>query len=558
MRFLLFLFLLQTSIVIATPIEVSIDRDLISLNQSFEITFSSDKDPDSNPNFSPLEKDFEILNKNHSSSLSWVNGKRSMKVQWTFTVIAKQAGELQIPALDFGSDRSPTVSINVSKNKSVATQSYAVNAPIFLEVKATPTNPYLQSQVIYRLRFFRRVNIVEARLTDPELEDAVVEKLGEDKNYKTERGGMTYAVTERNYAIFPQKSGTMTIAPLKLTAAVLVDNGSRMGGFFGTQSTKRERVESNVITLKVRPIPTDFTGKHWLVAKKVELSQQWSGNYNAMQVGEPLTRTLTLIVDGATMGQLPKLQQTSKEDGLKNYPDQANLKEKQTKTGLIASRQEKIAFIPSKNGSYTLPEIKLDWFNSDTEQIETVTIPETIITAIGGVTTVPAINTNNVAKQPATIENSTVELNSSKTQNNHWLWQGLSLFFAIAWLITLFMYFYKKPSLKLSKVNQPDINLKASIKALKQACNENDSQAAKQALLVWGNLKYGISSLGALANHCEARLRDEILVLNQNLYSQHSNNWHGNELFQFFNEHNAREKFDSKVTEDKLEPLYRI
>jgi len=557
MRFLFFLLLFQTSLLIAAPIEVSVDRDIIKLNESFEITFSSNEDPDANPDFSPLEKDFEILNENHGSTMSWINGQSTREIHWIFTVIAKKAGKLQIPTLSFGSDSSPAITVNVTENTSIAPKSYNINAPIFLEVEATPKNPYLQSQVIYTLRFFRRVNIVEARLTEPELADAVVEKLGKDKNYRTERGGMVYEVTERRYAIFPQKSGKMIIEPLKLTAAVLMDNGSRMGGFFGTQATKRERVVSEAVTLNVRPIPKTFTGDQWLVAKNVKLSQQWSGDYQAMQVGEPLTRTLTLTVDGATLGQLPQLQKSSKEKYLKNYPDQPSLKETKTKTGLIAIREEKIAFIPSKAGNYILPEITLDWFNIETEKMETVTLPETIVIAQGGVTTsTPKLKVKPVQSSVSTT--STPINNNRPSENNIRLWQGLSLLLASAWLITLFLFFNKKSPPVVIKTNDNVVNSKATIKVLKQACKANDAQAAKQALMAWGQLQYATANLGALANHCEARLRDEILILNQNLYSQHPNEWHGQSLFQFFSEHNARTKIDSKISDDALEPLYRI
>ncbi len=557
MRLLFFLLILQTPFLIAAPIEVSVDRDLIKSNESFDITFSSNQDPDANPDFSPLEKDFEILNKNHGSTMSWVNGQSTREIHWTFTVIAKKAGKLQIPVLSFGSDKSQTITINVTKNTPSASHSYSINAPIFLEVEATPKNPYLQSQVIYTLRFFRRVNIVEARLADPKLADAVVEKLGKDKNYRTERGGMVYEVAERSYAIFPQKSGTMTIQPLKLTAAVLMDNSSRTGGFFGTQSTKQERVESDAITLNVRPIPSEFTGDKWLAAKNITLSQKWSGDYQAMQVGDPLTRTLTLTVEGATLGQLPQLQQSSKEKHLKNYPDQPSLKENKTKTGITAIRKEKVAFIPSKAGSYILPEITLDWFNIKTEKMETVTLPETIVTALGGIveaTSQPQTNTN---QQTVKIETPLKEPSLS-SEDNTWFWQSLSLLFASAWLITLFLFFNKKVRPVIIKTDDNAINLKAAIKALKHACKANDAQAAKQALMTWGQLQYASSSLGALANHCEARLRDEILILNQNLYSQHSDEWHGKALLQFFSEHNARTKIDSKINDDTLEPLYRI
>ena len=80
---------------------------------------------------------------------------------------------------------------------------------MFLDVKATPEQPYVQSQVLYTLRLYRRVDIAQAELSEPELTDAVVEKLGEDSNYNTVVNGVSYLVTERKYAIFPQKSGVM-------------------------------------------------------------------------------------------------------------------------------------------------------------------------------------------------------------------------------------------------------------------------------------------------------------------------------------------------------------
>ena len=63
--------------------------------------------------------------------------------------------------------------------------------------------------------------------------------------------------------------------------------------------------------------------------------------------------------------------------------------------------------------------------------------------------------------------------------------------------------------------------------------------------------------MGAVAGFCDARLRDEILLLNQTLYGKDSTTWQGKKLFQAFTENKARAAV--KVTEDKsLEPLYKI
>ena len=61
----------------AATITVTTDRASVGLNESFMMTFESDSSVDSDPDFSPLNKDFQILSRNSSSNLSIVNGKIS-------------------------------------------------------------------------------------------------------------------------------------------------------------------------------------------------------------------------------------------------------------------------------------------------------------------------------------------------------------------------------------------------------------------------------------------------------------------------------------------------
>ena len=59
---------------------------------------------------------------------------------------------------------------------------------------------------LYTVRLYRRVDVAQAELSEPELADAVIEKLGEDSNYNTVVNGVSYLVTERKYAIFLRKA----------------------------------------------------------------------------------------------------------------------------------------------------------------------------------------------------------------------------------------------------------------------------------------------------------------------------------------------------------------
>jgi hypothetical protein len=550
------LLILISAPLFAADINVSFDRNPVSLDESFQIIFTAAESPDDDPDFSPLEQDFSILGQSKSSSSSWVNGKSSKTIQWTLNVMAKHAGRLVIPPVAFGKDVSPSSTILVDQNSSHEVVKNGED--LYIEVEAMPENPYIQSQVIYTLRLFTKVDIAQARLSEPELADAVIERLGEDRNYNTQVNGVNYSVTERKYAIFPQKSGKSTIKPLVLTAEVVPGNSSGYGGFssfFDPQISKTKRVESKAITLDIKPAPASFAGLHWLPAEQLILKQEWSGDIRHMKIGEPLTRTLTVLAKGSTVGQLPELNASKTSAQLKAYPDQPVLQEQKKNDGLLALREEKIAVIPSAAGTYTLPAIEIPWFNTQSRKVEIAKISETAITVVAAeiqtAATAPAVT----AVPPPKIEPSTPIIQPQ--QNNRWLW--VSIFLASGWLMTL-IFFITKRAIKrpVIEVNDADIKLEESIRRLKKACAENNAVAAKDALLEWGKQKYMVANLGTLAVFCDARLRDEILHLNQILYGRKAEQWQGKKLFQAFTENKAREKIASSKVDSSLEPLFRL
>ncbi len=561
----------------AAQIDVSFDRNPVSLDESFQIIFTANDTPDNDPDFSPLEQDFELLGQSQSSNSSWINGQSSKTLLWTVNVMAKHPGSLVVPVVKFGNDASQPAAILITE----ATASKAVDTDddLFLEVEASPLSPYVQSQVLYTVRLYRRVEIAQAGLNEPELGDAVIEKLGDDSNYTTQINGVNYWVTERKYAIFPQKSGSVTIKPLMLTAEVVANSRTNFNGFFNSQTTRTKKVLSKSVTLDVKPAPATFTGKHWLSAEQLELKEEWSGDNQQIKVGEPLTRTLTLLAKGTTVGQLPEINDgnpvLSSVEGnggqLKAYPDQPVLQEQKKPEGLIAFREEKIAVIPSKAGFYKLPAIEIPWFNSQSQKMEVARIPETTITAIDVAGTQPT----SVAPTAPVVQAQKTEATPASPQQQQKIWLWVAVFLAIGWAATL-AYFLRRASSRLAcgihtipgdirrtikkpiaEKNEREIRLEDSVKSLKKACAENNAVAAKDALLAWGRQKSGAENLGAIAALSEARLRDEILQLNQVLYGKAVEPWQGKKLFQAFVEHKAREKI-AATDDDKLEPLYRL
>lgn len=550
----------------AATITATTDRNPVGLNESFMLTFESDSSVDSEPDFSPLNKDFQILSRNSKSSMSIVNGKISTSKKWQLTALARRAGKLIIPAINFGKDRSQASFINVSTGRSSPSSSKS-SRDIFIEVEAEPESPYVQAEVIYTVRLFLSVATSNASLSEPGISGAnvVIERLGEDSNFQTNRRGKRYNVVERKYAIYPQLSGSMTIEPVMFQGQINRNAFSFIDPFGPQPKTVIER--SMPITLEVKSVPDQFPGGHWIPAKKLVLTESWSQDPPVFQVGEPLTRTLSLVALGQTASQLPELPDWVPDD-FKQYPDQPSLNDSNNSKGIKASRQEKVAIIPNKAGDYVLPEISVPWWNTNTNKLEYARIPERKISVAGFInnadTGLPPMPTLDAPLAIPGAYDDPVSNVISKTGSGFsaGFWRGISAGLALAWLITLVVWWRSRVGKKdvISQGNKA-AQLKQAIKSVKQACHEGGPDKLKQALIIWGQqvwLDSPATSLGEIGKRSPADLAEKIAQLNNSLYSQQKDPWDGDSFWQVFKSSLASSARQQDRDTGDLEPLYRI
>jgi hypothetical protein len=542
----------------AATINVFADRNPVRLNESFSLTFEVKGTIDGDPDFSPLRKDFDILNQSHSRQINIINGQQNSTVKWTLHLMAKRTGNLTIPSIYFGKDSSTPSRIFVQEAQAAqAGEKAGAGADLFFEVNAEPENPYVQSQVIYTVRLYYALNISNPSLSEPKLSsgEAIVEKLGEDSQFQTRRDGKRFGVIERKYALFPQQSGEVTIEPLIFEAKIVKGRRSRsfFNNFMDQSRSRFRRLRSDAIALKVRAIPDTFKGQHWLPAKQLKLEESWSENSQRFKAGEPVTRTLTLSADGLSAEQLPEFSTNrSIGENFKQYPDpQPKLDKQGTHNGVISRREEKIAIIPSEAGNYTLPAIEIPWWNAKTDKMEIARLPAR---------TIEVLSANNAASS-APSENKAPSAPTPQLDTNTSEWAWLSLILAIGWLGTVMAWWLNRHP---KHVSQPKKTLsdKVAIKKLKKACHSNDSKQAKEALLAWAQVHWqegAPTSLGEIGKRCNAPLESEIQTLNRFLYSQIGENWQGAGLWKAYNA--QAEKLEKRTgigiaIGDGLEPLY--
>ena len=526
----------------AMEIKVEADRNPVALQQSFQLVFSAPDDPDSEPDFSPLRQQFDILNQQRSSQSSWINGKSQHSQEWHLSLMAKQAGDLLIPPIAFGKDVSKPLKIKVTEQVQ-ATES---SADLFLEAVIDTPKVYQQSQALLSLRFYRRVQMTQAKLSEPELADVVMERLGEDASYSTRINGTEYAVTERKYALFPQQPGDLIIPAITVDAEVLNYKGGRQG-FWGQAMTETRRIQSKPIKVQVLPIAAGFDSGNWLAADDLQLTEQWSDASMQVTAGQPITRTLKLTAHGATVAQLPELISLSLPAGLKTYPDQPQLHEEKGSHGLLATREEKIAFIATQAGDYQFPEVIISWFNTQTGQKQIARLPASKIQVLPAIVAAPQSSLPEA--EP---------LSSQPVQHNDqlWPWQALSAFLVIAWGLTtiyLLRRSSKAPPEPVAESAKP-IAHNQYRQMLEQACQSSQPELARKALL-------GFFAVGSLAEIVGQQpvLADAVAELSHVLYAQSSAVWQGDLLWQAFLQiENARGQPSAAKNAEGLEPLFKL
>ena len=569
-RIILFslLFGLYSGIAQAITITAQTDHTIIRMGESFTLTLEADGSPNDDPDFSPLEKDFEILSRNKSTSMQIINGKVSNKRLWVLILLPKREGKLTIPPIPFGSDRSNSVLINVSD--ALTSQPATTNDDMFLQVTVDPKQAYVQSQLIYTIQVFISTNISNASLSEPELSDAdaVVEKLGEDRRYEKLHQGRRYQVVERRYAIFPQQSGRLKISPVVFNAQMAHSARYRFSPF-PQPGGRTRRIQSKSLEIDIKAKPDTYKGKAWLPARNVQIEESWPDEPPKFKVGEAITRTLTLGAEGLTAAQLPEIVMNA-PSVFKTYPDQPVLNDQKKDQGVIGIRQEKVAMIATAAGSYDLPEIKIHWWNTITQKPEVVRIAKRRIevTAADGSnksnTAPPAVTPVNPADRSASLPIAVNPAAQLETVARYWPW--VSLFLGLGWLSSLYLLWRQARGRSIPQTESHDQKAEQALasrkqleKTIKQACLNNNSKAAKQAILAWGKLCFpqnNINAISELGKLLGGTAEEQLSQLNQALYSPALNDWQGQELWQAIQQYDSNQQNNTRKKTIALAPLY--
>jgi len=331
---------------------------------------------------SALDKDFDVTNRSSSRQVTIENGKRTSIVEWVLELSPNRAGALEIPPIIVGSEQSRPLTLLVEQPASGAARD------MYLEASVDESEPYFQAQVIYTLRVFQDVRFLEATLKVPEVDGLVMQQISEEKNYQETVNGRAYVVSEIRYSVFPQQSGTVVIPPIVLQAVITADKNQLPNTRTRTRRIKRR---ANEVELNVKARPDGLQGRWWLPAKAVTLNSEWSSPIDALEVDQPVTRTIKVQASGVGEEQLPELTVPA-VNNIGIYADKPTAVTSTSEQGLMSEQTNTWAVIPQQAGKLVMPEMTVNWFDTTTGEARVAVLPAETITVVQPTAAVQAGN----------------------------------------------------------------------------------------------------------------------------------------------------------------------
>ena len=401
--FLLTLLLSTAAYADVHSLEATIDRNPVMLDEAIRLTVTADGSADRDAfDSSPLLKDFVVGRTSVSSQTSIVNFDTKRTTVWTTTLFPRKEGTFTIPSLTIEGKSTQPIQVKVIpvQEQSNVARDYFVTTDI--DVKEA----YLNQQLLYTVKLFLSSNIERGSLQAPEMQNAEITQLGEDKQYTDIVNGRRYQIIERQFAVVPQASGEFALRGPIFTGEVMAANTNQRFGFFNrTQQINRVGPD---ITVNIKPIPQGIDYP-WLPSAMVRVDEEWPQG-DSFVAGEPVTRIVTLTALGVVEEQLPDIPEFYPPN-FKLYPDQSNTTTVEKDQSLISQRQTSLAIIPTQPGNFVLPEITIPWFNTLTQQTEYATIPARSITVA------PASGANN-ANTPNSLDTPSISSASNEDIQN--------------------------------------------------------------------------------------------------------------------------------------------
>ena len=484
------------------------DRRTIAMGETLRLTLLGDAgEQPAEIDLTSLNRDWEILSRSSATNARFINGQNQVTRSLEMELAPLRQGTLTIPSLTAGGRSTTPLAIRVNPEPVVAPGDELV----LFDASVDERSVYVQSEVILTVTLQQAINLDGGEISNFDIPDAVVENL-ERRSFQRRVGNRTWLVTELRYAVYPQKSGALRIPAIGFTAREVQPGRSLLGARLG----RRLRMASTPLEIDVKSVPTSFPGEVWLPARALTLEENWSIDPASLNVGDSTTRTLTLTARGLQGSQLPPLssvQGAVNIPELRFYPDQESIDQSELAEGLEGRRVQSEALVARSGGTWTLPEIRVPWWNIETDRLEFATLPARTV-VVTAIQTADQINDTTLSPNTSTA-GTTLPL---------WLWAVSAAGWLVSLALGILLWLSRRqtagPSPTPGGATAKSASVRQALVEIRKAAEQQDATLLKKAILQWAGLHHDqrFSSLEALARVSTESLATRLRAVDRSLY----------------------------------------
>ena len=349
-----------------------------------------------------------------STSISIVNGRTATSTTYTYTLIARESGNFTIPpvTVEIGGEQyvSNSLTVEIMERGQLSQDGRSQVPDIFLEVELDVSNPVPGQQIVASVVLYFKQGIEVSsfqptsgwrtdgfwreelqNIRQPQAESVIIE-------------GIRYrSATLVRYALFPTRSGELTIAGFPMTVGMRTQpsRNDPFGSFFGSGANQRRvSLESEPIVLNVRPLPAIDNALTMNAVGDLRVVRRLSAN--RVEAGE----TLELITRIEGAGNIPLVRKPAYNlpDGIEQYtPQESSNIERQGLT-IRGDKTFTELLAPRAPGTYEIPAERVAVFDPASRRYRTIQLPALTFEATPSANTQLASVSNfrPVALQPVT------------------------------------------------------------------------------------------------------------------------------------------------------------
>ncbi len=403
--YILLLFVAIGNTAIAQKFTASASKTKVAVGETFQLTYSLNAN---GSNFKmPALNEFDVYSgPNQSTSMSFVNGAMSQSISLSYILSAKKEGKITIQpgsvSVNGAAVQSNSLVIEVVKGSPTTQNPQNPNNPnqqqqnptapssedvgnnLFVKTTVNKTKVYQGEQITithkvytrYQLRGFQDIKFPDYTgfwSQDVPSNNQQIQLTNENVD------GVVYSVAElkRTY-LFPQRSGKLTIEPMKVEVVVRKQSNRQPRDIFdqffgGGYVDANYSVKSKPITIDVIPLPeankpAGFAGAVGDFSFKAEV------NKDKVKANDAINLTVTITGKG-NIKLVDPLKVNFPED-FETYDAKTKENISATVNGVSGSKTFDYLAIPRHEGDYKISDINFSYFDPEKKQYITLPSPE--------------------------------------------------------------------------------------------------------------------------------------------------------------------------------------